>query len=73
MKRSEAEDELTQFLTLHSYDLSSKEILDFIEQLGMLPPSYVGLMANGKKYNKETDFARDTMDVHGRWEPEDEA
>jgi hypothetical protein len=45
-------------------------ILGVMEQAGMLPPSYVGLMANGRKYNRETDFARDTMDFRGTWEPE---
>ncbi len=46
-------------------------ILEKIERFGMLPPTYTGLIANGKKYNKETDFGRDVMSVRGEWEPED--
>lgn len=47
-------------------------ILTSIEKTGMKPPRYIGVTATGKKYNKETDFGRDTWDFND-WEPEDEA
>lgn len=50
----------------------AEQFLNVVEQLGMLPPSYIGLMANGKEYNRETDFSRDTMEIRGQWEPENE-
>lgn len=50
----------------------AESILNRLIKAGMLPPTYIGLMANGKKYNRETDFARDLHDFRGVWEPEDE-
>jgi hypothetical protein len=50
----------------------AERLLDFIEKdLNMRPSGYCTLMANGKVYNPETDFGRDTI-FHAGWEPEDE-
>lgn len=50
----------------------AEKLLTFIEDLGMTPPSYTGLIANGRKFNKENDFGRDVQFFRD-WEPEDEA
>jgi hypothetical protein len=74
MKRSEMIQKLASQILVGDVDLwlfpiEAKAILDRLEELGMRPPSYIGLMANGKEYNPETDFARDTLRFHD-WEPE---
>ena len=44
-------------------------ILGVIEEAGMIPPSFLACMYNGKAYNKETDQGRDTFYIRG-WEEE---
>ena len=46
-------------------------VMNSIEEAGMTPPRYVAVIASGKKYVHETDFARDTA-LYAAWEPEDE-
>lgn len=75
MKRSEVLDIIVYYVKenksiLEAYDIADV-ILSRLEEEGMRPPSYNALMANGKKYNKETDFARDTINII-QWEPENE-
>ena len=75
MKRSEILDEITFILDKEVGDLDfpsiSEVILKMLEELGMKPKGYYGLMASGKKYNKDTDQGRDVEYFH-YWEPEDE-
>lgn len=78
MKRSEMVKKIHDTLNGHPIgdmcygpDFADK-VLTFIEDLGMTPPSYTGLIANGRKYDKENDFGRDVQFFRD-WEPEDEA
>ena len=49
----------------------AEDVLKVIEEWRMKAPRYIACMANGKKYNKETDPAHDVIDIEA-WEPENE-
>lgn len=75
MKRSEMVEILTRVILNDrtEFRLVQEEadlILKAIEAAGMTPPTYTGVIASGKKYNHEEDFARDTA-LFTEWEPED--
>lgn len=74
MKRSEAVLFIAESLIEpHSDDpiIEAGIILKKLEKYGMKPPRYTGLIANGKKYDRNTDSGRDVQDFYD-WEPEDE-
>jgi hypothetical protein len=51
----------------------AEETIDILQKLGMKPPCYAGLMASGKKYdkNKKEHQGRE-VEIFSYWEPEDE-
>ncbi len=79
MKRSEMvgklRDVLMQFMPNEKHDNLRNLIADVLlteaEREGMTPPWYEAVLATGKKFNKDTDFARDTT-IYKGWEPEHE-
>ncbi len=71
MKRSEMLSLIEDILDDGLYYRTQAElVLTRVEQAGMLPPPYEGLMANGKKFDRKTDSGRDTARFLA-WEPED--
>ena len=81
MKKSEALEKLWikihcngNFGKIMDSDLAeyiSKLALETVEEF-MLPPTYEGLMRDGRKFIQGVHNGYDTMIVRNRWEPEDD-
>lgn len=75
MIKSETIEKISKILHLSRYDSISdndlaKEILLEIEEAGMVPASYEGLMRNGEKFIRELHQGSDVMLIRNKWEPE---
>jgi len=78
MKKQEVIDAIEEYLMIDGVVMKSampldqiaKEILQLVEDKGMLPESYEGLMRDGRKFIREFHQGYDVMHVRNRWEPE---
>ena len=75
MKRSEALDVISNELKAIGVTgldgiYAMNKILERLEEAGMVPSSYEGLMRDGRKFEREYHQGYDVMMVRDRWEPE---
>ncbi len=80
MKRSEMVHDIAEIIfeqnrysDYNRIERLAETIVSFIENCGMEPPSYEGLMRDGKRFVREFHQGYDTMQINNRWEPEDES
>lgn len=62
--------EICNFTEKHVRHMAN-DILQLVEDNGMVPPSYQGLMRDGRKFVREWHQGYDVMDIRNAWEPEE--